>query len=83
MKIFKNFNMSKLFTKRVRKRMEFSYHIIPCIDRSKFKINKTKEYYISKICYKNLLIRNCNDEEILFGKKLEIIWNNYLMLKMR
>ena len=67
---FKNFNMSKLFTKRVRKRMEFSYHIIPCIDRSKFKINKTKEYYISKICYKSLLIRNCNDEEILFGKKI-------------
>ena len=68
--IYKKFNMINLFTKKVKKRIIFSYHIIPIIDSTKFKLNKTKEEYISKINYKNLLIRKSFEEEILFGKNI-------------
>ena len=69
--IYKRINMLNLFTEKVKKRIEFSYHIIPQIAQSKFKLTQEKEYYISKVAYKTLFIRNCNDEEILFGQKIK------------
>ena len=69
--IHKRFNMINLFPERVKERIKFSYHIIPQINKSKLKIIETKEYYTSKIDYKTLILRNCNDEEILFGQKIK------------
>jgi len=68
---FKKINMINLFPEKTKKRIEFSYHIIPKIDQIKFKLDNTKEYYKSKMIYKTLLLRNCNDEEILFGQKIK------------
>ena len=67
---FKRFNMKNLIPKKVHSYFKFSYHIRARIDFSKFKLNKNVEYYLSKISYKNLLIHNKSDEEILFGYKI-------------
>ena len=68
---YNRINMFNLFTEKVKKRIEFNYHIIPIINKTKFKLNNTKEFYKSKMNYKTLLLRNCNDEEILFGQKIK------------
>ena len=68
---FKKINKINLFPEKTKKRIEFSYHIIPKIDQTKFKLDNTKEYYKSKMIYKTLLLRNCNNEEILFGQKIK------------
>ena len=49
---FKKINMINLFPEKTKKRIEFSYHIIPKIDQTKFKLGNTKEYYKSKMIYK-------------------------------
>ena len=78
---FRIINMKNLFPETLRKNIEFNYHIISKIDNERFKLEKTKEYYLSKISYKKLFVNNKNEEEILFGYKLEIILKQFLEFK--
>ena len=68
---FRRINMRNLFPEKLRNNIEFYYHLISKIDKEKFKLEKTKDYYLSKISYKRIFINNKNDEEILFGYKIE------------
>ena len=63
--------MRNLFPEKIRKFIEFKYHLISKIDKEKFKPEKPKKDYLSKISYKRIFINNKNEEEILFGYKLE------------
>ena len=70
--LFRRINMRNLFPEKIRKFIEFKYHLISKIDKEKFKPEKpNKDYYLSKISYKRMFVNNKNDEEILFGYKLE------------
>ena len=68
---YRRINMKLLFPKKARKNIKFSYHLSSRIDSYKFKLNKNKDEYLSKIFYKKLLIHNKSDEEILFGYKIK------------
>ena len=68
---FRRINMRNLFPKELRNNIEFYYHLISKIDKEKLKLEKSKDYYLSKISYKKLFVSNKNEEEILFGYKLE------------
>jgi hypothetical protein len=62
--------MKSLIPKKVHKYYKFTYHVVPIINSTKFNLTKVKEEYVSKIFYRNLLIHNKKDEEILFGYKI-------------
>ena len=68
---FRRINMRNLFPESMRNNLEFNYHLISKIDPIKFKLEKTKDSYLSKVNYKKIFINNKNEEEILFGYKLE------------
>ena len=68
---FRRINMRNLFPESMRNNLEFNYHLISKIDSIKFKLEKTKDSYLSKVNYKKIFINNKNEEEILFGYKLE------------
>ena len=67
---FRRINMKNLFPVNIRNNIEFTYHLATKVD-NKFKLEKNKEYYLSKISYKGIFVNNKNEEEILFGYKLE------------
>ena len=67
---FRRINMKNLFPLNIRNNIEFTYHLITKVD-NKFKLEKNKDYYLSKISYKEIFVNNKNEEEILFGYKLE------------
>ena len=68
---FRRINMKNLFPEKIRNNIEFNYHLISKIDKDKFKLDRNKEYYLSKISYKKIFVNNKNEEEILFGYKIE------------
>ena len=68
---FRRINMKNLFPENIRNNIEFNYHLISKIDKDRFKLEKNKDYYLSKLSYKKLFVNNKNEEEILFGYKLE------------
>ena len=68
---FRRINMRNLFPEKDRNNIEFYYHLISKVDKEKLKLEKTKEYYLAKISYKKIFVHNKNEEEILFGYKLE------------
>ena len=68
---FRRINMRNLFPEKDRNNIEFYYHLISKVDKEKLKPEKTKEYYLAKISYKKIFVHNKNEEEILFGYKLE------------
>ena len=68
---FRRINMQNLFPEKDRNNIEFYYHLISKVDKEKLKLEKTKEYYLAKISYKKIFVHNKNEEEILFGYKLE------------
>ena len=79
--IYRKIDMKNLFPKNTHKYLEFNYHLSLKI-HSKFEIDKTKKKeYISKISYKNLLIHNKNDEEILFKYKITPFFKELFELK--
>ena len=68
---FRRINMRNLFPEKDRNNIEFYYHLISKVDKEKLKLEKTKEYYLAKISYKKIFVHNKNEEEILFGYKLD------------
>ena len=68
---YRRINMKNLFPEKYRNNIEFNYHLISKIDKERFKLEKTKDYYLSKISYKKIFVNNKNEEEILFGYKIE------------
>ena len=68
---FRRINMRNLFPEKMRQNLEFSYHVISKIDPTKFKLEKNKDFYLQKLNYKNIFVNNKNEEEILFGYKIE------------
>ena len=68
---FRRINMKNLFPENIRNNIEFNYHLISKIDKDRFKLERNKDYYLSKLSYKKLFVNNKNEEEILFGYKLE------------
>ena len=70
---YRRINMRNLFPDSMRNNLEFYYHLVSRVDPEKFKsdIIKDKEFYLSKTNYKKLFVNNKNEEEILFGYKLE------------
>lgn len=78
---FRRINMKNLFPEKIKNNIVLNYHIISRIDKERFKLEKTKDYYLSKISYKKLFVNNKNEEEILFGYKLELILKQFLEVK--
>jgi D-Tyr-tRNAtyr deacylase len=70
---YRRINMRNLFPSKMRANIEFSYHITSKIDPKKFNKEKSKNDYLNKAKYKDLFINNRNEEEILFGYKLDIL----------
>ena len=70
---YRRINMRNLFPNKMRPNLEFSYHVTSKIDPKKFKNEKSKNDYLNKAKYKDLFINNRNEEEILFGYKLDIL----------
>ena len=68
---FRRINMKNLFPEKIRNNIEFNYHLISRIDKDRFKLERNKDYYLNKISYKKLFVNNKNEEEILFGYKIE------------
>ena len=68
---FRRINMKNLFPEKIRNNIEFNYHLISRIDKERFKLERNKDYYLNKISYKKLFVNNKNEEEILFGYKIE------------
>ena len=68
---YRRINMRNLFPEGMLKNLIFNYHLISRIDPNKFKLEKDKNIYLSKVGYKKLFVNNKNEEEILFGYKLE------------
>ena len=77
---YKKFNMRNLFPNKVNKYIKFSYHITSKISY-KFKLNKKKEHYIAKVNYKNLLMKNKNQEEILFKYNIKPYFEKLFYIK--
>ena len=77
---FRRINMKYLFPKSIRHNIEFNYHLATKVDK-KFKLEKDKDYYLKKISYKRLFVNNKNEEEILFGYKLETLFKLLLEVK--
>jgi len=77
---YKRFNMQNLFPKKASKYIKFSYHIKSNISY-KLYLNKDKDSYISKVNYKNLLMKNKNQEEILFKYNIEPHFKKLFFIK--
>ena len=77
---FRRINMKYLFPKSIRHNIEFNYHLATKVDK-KFRLEKDKDYYLKKISYKRLFVNNKNEEEILFGYKLETLFKLLLEVK--
>ena len=77
---YKKFNMRNLFPKKANKYIKFSYHITSKKSH-KFKLSKEKEDYISKVNYKNLLMKNKNQEEILFNYNIKSHFEELFYIK--
>ena len=78
---FRRINMKNLFPEKIRNNIEFNYHIIARIDKERFKLEKKRDNYLSKISYKKLFMNNENEEEILFGYKFGLILKQFLEVK--
>ena len=78
---YRRINMRNLFPNKMRPNLEFSYHVTSKIDPKKFKNEKSKNDYLNKAKYKDLFINNRNEEEILFGYKLDILLRQLFDLK--
>ena len=78
---FRRINMRNLFPEKIRNNIEFYYHLISKVDKEKFNLEKSKEYYLSKISYQKLFVSNKNEEEILFGYRLDSFLRNLLESK--
>jgi len=78
---YRRINMRNLFPVKMRPNIEFSYHVTSKIDPKKFKKEKSKNDYLNKAKYKELFINNRNEEEILFGYKLDILLRQLFDLK--
>lgn len=70
---YRRINMRNLFPDKMRQNLEFNYHVTSKIDPTKLKREKSKNDYLNKAKYKDLFINNRNEEEILFGYKLDIL----------
>jgi hypothetical protein len=68
---FRRINMRNLFPNGMLKNLVFYYHLTSRVDPNKFTLEKDKSIYLSKVGYKKLFVNNKNEEEILFGYKLE------------
>ena len=77
---FRRINMKYLFPKSIRHNIEFNYLLATKVDK-KFRLEKDKDYYLKKISYKRLFVNNKNEEEILFGYKLETLFKLLLEVK--
>ena len=78
---YRRINMKNLFPEKIRNNIEFKYHLISRVDKDKFKLDKNKDYYLSKLSYKKLFVNNKNEEEILFGYKIEPQLKLFLEIK--
>ena len=78
---YRRINMRNLFPSKMRPNLEFSYHVTSKIDPKKFNKEKSKNDYLNKAKYKDLFINNRNEEEILFGYKLDILLRQLFDLK--
>ena len=78
---YRRINMKNLFPINLRKKIEFSYHVIAKVNKEKFKPEKSKEVYLKKISYKQIFVHNKNEEEILFGYKFEQLLERLMEIK--
>ena len=79
---YRKFNMRNLFPKEANKFIKFRYHITSNISY-KLKLNEKKEFYISKVNYKNLLMKNKNQEEILFKYNIKPYFEELFKIKCK
>ena len=75
---FRRINMKNLFPENIRNDIEFQYHLISKVNKEKMKLEKPKDHYLQKISYKEIFVHNKNDEEILYGYRLEPFLKNLL-----
>ena len=73
--------MKNLFPENIRNDIEFQYHLISKVNKEKMILEKSKDHYLQKISYKEIFVHNKNDEEILFGYRLEPFLKNLLESK--
>ena len=78
---FRRINMKNLFPENIRNDIEFQYHLISKVNKEKMILEKSKDHYLQKISYKEMFVHNKNDEEILFGYRLEPFLKNLLESK--